>query len=141
MSLKSSMRILIIDNISNMRQATRKMLNEIGFKNVKDCGDAKSAWKVIEEQNQLNEPFEFILCEFDLPDQTGVEFLKQLRSDSSLAKVPVLMVTGNSQQAVIVQAIQAGANNFLIKPFSAQNLMEKVAVIFKQNQGPKKKAS
>jgi two-component system chemotaxis response regulator CheY len=137
MALKASMKILIIDPNSGIRQATRKMLTEVGFKNVVEVGDEVQAWKVINESIEIDKPVEFIISEYELSKGSGIDFLQTIRSHKVMASTPFLMITGQAEQQVIVQSIKAGANNFLVKPFSSVMLQEKIAAIFKQGNSKK----
>jgi len=141
MALKASMKILLVDNVPGMRGATKTMLSQVGFKNVKEVGDGEAAWKAIEEGIASNEKFEFIISEWTLPKMTGLELLRQVRENPAMAKVPFLLVTGDAEQTTIVTAIKAGASNFVVKPFSSQTIQEKIASIFAKQLQPKKKAS
>lgn len=137
MALKASMKILILDPVSGIRQATRKMLTEVGFKNVVEAGDEKQAWKVIQESLEVDKPVEFIISEFELTKGSGIDFLQAIRGHKEMGSTPFLMITGQAEQQIIVQSIKAGASNFLVKPFSSVMLQEKIAAIFKQGQGKK----
>ena len=134
MALKAKMKIVVVDHVQNMRQATRKMLNQVGLKNVIEAQDAEACVKILNEGLEANEPVEFIITEWDLPKMTGLEFVKSIKDDSNFKHIPILMVTGNAEQQIIIQAIQAGVANFVVKPFSSAQLQEKIAAIFMKKQ-------
>lgn len=130
MALKAKMKIVVIDHVQNMRQATRKMLNQVGLKNVLEAPDAETCLTMIGEGIDANEQVEFIITEWDLPKMSALEFVQTVRGDAKTKHIPILMVTGNAEQQVIIQAVQAGVNNFVVKPFSSAQLQEKIAAIF-----------
>ena len=138
MALKASMKILIVDHVSAMRGATKTMLSKVGFKNLVETDCAEKAWKKIEEGIEEEEKVEFVITELDLPSMSGIEFLQSIRSNPQTKGVPVLIVTGDAEQTRIVEAVKAGANNFIVKPFSSQVLQDKIAAIFQKS---KKKAA
>jgi len=134
MALKSSMRILLVDHVIAMRGATKNMLSQVGFKKLIETDTGTKAWSKIEEGLEADEKIEFIITELDLSGMSGMELLTKVRSHPATKDVPVLIVTGDAEQSKIVEAVKAGANNFIVKPFSSQTLQSKIATIFQQNQ-------
>ena len=131
MALKSSMKILLADESPGNRQYTKKMLTNMGFKNVIEAGDIK---KVLEKINATMEedPVRFIICDWDLPGG-GLELLKQIRADEKTKMIRFLMVNSEAAQQNVVLAVKSGVNNVIVRPYSANLLMEKVSKIFKQS--------
>jgi len=141
MALKASMKILLVDHVTAMRGAAKNMLTQVGFKNVKECDNGEDALALIEEGIQTNEKYEFIISEWSLPKLTGEELLKKIRSNPSTKDLPFLLVTGDAEQQTIMNAIKAGADNFIVKPFSSQTLQEKIGAIHQKREKNKKKAA
>lgn len=129
MALKSSMKILLVDEAPSMRQSIKKMLTDLGFKNVSEAGDAEKAWNILLD-SASEKPVEFIICEWNVPKTSGLELLRKIRSHDTFKKVAFLMMTADSDQQKIVQAVKEGVNNVIVKPFSAQTLIEKIDKIF-----------
>ncbi len=132
MPLKASMNILVIDTNSTMRQNVKKLLSDIGFKNIKEAANGKKALEVLEESNVIEQPIEFIISELELEKMTAIELLVTIRKDPKNAKTKFLLMTGDSDQQKMMQAIRAGVNNVVVKPFSADMLKEKIAKIYGQ---------
>lgn len=129
MALKSSMHILLADPSSGNRQAFKKMLNGIGFKNVSEAPDGERAWAKIEEAAE-EKPFELIIAAWEIEKIPGLELLKKVRGDERIGKTKFLMITGEADQQNIVIAVKNGVNNVVVRPFSANVLMEKIGKIF-----------
>jgi len=134
MALKSSMKILLADEASGIRQTVKKMLSDLGFKSIVEAGDGEKALAIINESLE-DRPIEFIIAEWDLPKLSGLELLKNVRSNNTISKTPFLMITSDADQQNVVIAVKAGVNNVIVKPFSAQTLIEKIDKIF--NKGKK----
>ncbi len=130
MGLKASMKILIIDNTASMRKVVKSMLNQMGFKNIHEADDGATAWPLIEEGQKSNEPVEFIISDWNMPKMNGLDLLKKIRESEDFKKLPFLMIAGEAEQGNVVIAVKAGVTNFIVKPFSAETLKEKIGKIF-----------
>ena len=130
MSLNANMKILVVDDMATMRKIIKNMLGQIGFKNIQEADDGATAWPMIESAIQANEPFEFIVSDWNMPQMTGLELLKKVRATDATKKLPFLMITAEAEQGNVVIAVKAGVSNFIVKPFSAQVLKEKIDKIF-----------
>lgn len=130
MGLKASIRIIVIDETSSMRKATKTMLTQIGFKNIKEAPDGQSAWELLQAAAKDNAPYEFIISDHSMEKLTGLDLLKLVRSDAVMKDTPFLMVTADADQNNVLTAVKAGVNNFIVKPFSAVTLKEKIEKIF-----------
>ena len=106
------------------------MLGQIGFTNITQADDGATAWPLIEKAHADGEPYEFILSDWNMPVMSGLDLLKKIRATESLAKTPFLMITAEAEQGNVVIAVKAGVSNFIVKPFSAQVLKEKIEKIF-----------
>jgi two-component system chemotaxis response regulator CheY len=122
-----NMKILIVDDYSTMRRIVKNLLADLGFTNVTEADDGRAALPMLQ-----NGDFEFLVTDWNMPGMTGIDLLKAVRSDPRLAKLPVLMVTAEAQRDQIVEAAQAGVNGYIIKPFTAATLKEKIDKIFQR---------
>jgi two-component system chemotaxis response regulator CheY len=125
--MDKNMRILIVDDFSTMRRIVKNLLNDLGYTNTTEADDGKTAWPLLQAGN-----FEFVVTDWNMPGMTGIELLKSIRGDARIAKTPVLMVTAEAQREQIIEAAQAGVNGYIIKPFTAQTLKEKIDKIFQR---------
>ena len=121
------MRILIVDDFSTMRRIVKNLLNDLGFSNTAEAEDGGSALTMLR-----NEHFDFVITDWNMPGMTGIELLRGIRADPKLARLPVLMVTAEAKREQIIEAAQAGVNGYIIKPFTAQTLEEKLGKIFER---------
>jgi two-component system chemotaxis response regulator CheY len=130
MALKADIKILVVDDMSTMRKIIKNMLTQIGFTNITEADDGATAWPLIEGGIKEGKPFEFIISDWNMPQMSGLDLLKNVRSTSGLEKLPFLMITAEAEQGNVVIAVKAGVSNFIVKPFSAQVLKEKIDKIF-----------
>lgn len=124
-----NMRFLVVDDFSTMRRIVRNLLKELGFSNVEEAEDGQVALHKLR-----NSTFEFVVSDWNMPNMTGIELLKNVRSDPSLKHLPFLMVTAEAKKENIIEAATAGASGYIVKPFTAATLDEKLGKIF-QNLG------
>ncbi|OUR99957.1 response regulator [Halobacteriovorax marinus] len=130
MSLKANMKILVIDDMATMRKIIKNMLTQIGFKNITEADDGSTAWPMIQDALKSPEPYEFIVSDWNMPQMSGLDLLKNVRDTEELKKLPFLMITAEAEQGNVVIAVKAGVSNFIVKPFSAAVLKEKIEKIF-----------
>ena len=107
------------------------MLAQIGCTNIAEADDGATAWPMIESAIKEGRPYEFIVSDWNMPQMSGLDLLKNVRSTPGLEKLPFLMITAEAEQGNVVIAVKAGVSNFIVKPFSAQVLKEKIDRIFK----------
>ncbi len=131
MGMKASMKIIIIDDMSTMRKVIKNMLGQMGFKNITEADDGATALPKIEEAYKNGAPFEFIISDWNMPKMSGLDLLKKLKEADHFKNTPFLMVTAEAEQSNVVIALKAGVSNFIVKPFSAVVLKEKIEKIFK----------
>lgn len=120
------MRVLIVDDSLAMRRLEKKMLDELGCETVVEANDGLEALQIV-----AGDKFDLILMDWKMPVLSGLDTLKQLKSNQEFSGMPVVMVTSESQKPKIMEAIQAGAANYIIKPFTGETLKEKLAPFFK----------
>lgn len=123
---KADLKILVVDDFSTMRRIIRNLLKELGFPNVTEAEDGIDALKKLEAGG-----FEFVVSDWNMPNMSGIDLLRSIRSTPTLKHLPVLMVTAEAKKENIIEAAQAGANGYIVKPFTAAVLDEKLNKIFK----------
>lgn len=131
MALKADIKILVVDDMSTMRKIIKNMLGQIGFTNIIEADDGATAWPMIENGIKEGAPYEFIVSDWNMPQLSGLDLLKKVRATPGLEKLPFLMITAEAEQGNVVIAVKAGVSNFIVKPFSAAVLKEKIDKIFK----------
>ena len=127
MTANKNMRILIVDDFSTMRRIIKNLLNDLGYTNTAEAEDGNSALTALGQGN-----FEFVVTDWNMPGMTGIELLKAIRADDRYKTLPVLMVTAEAKREQIIEAAQNGVNGYIIKPFTAQTLEEKLGKIFER---------
>jgi two-component system chemotaxis response regulator CheY len=123
---KPTTRFLVVDDFSTMRRIVRNLLKELGYTNVEEAEDGAAAL-----QRLRGEHFDFVVSDWNMPNMTGLQLLQAIRADAALKSTPVLMITAEARKENIIEAAQAGANGYIVKPFTAATLDEKLAKIFK----------
>jgi len=121
------MNILIVDDFSIMRRIIKNLLLDLGFNNTQEADDGTTALPMLQ-----NGDIDFLVTDWNVPGMTGIDLLKAVRADEKLADLPVLMVTAESNREQIIEAAQAGVNGYIVKPFTAVTLKEKIDKIFER---------
>ena len=121
------MKILIVDDFSTMRRIIKNLLRDLGFSNADEADDGNSALPMLQTGK-----YDFLVTDWNMPGMTGIELLQHVRSDDNLKSLPVLMVTAEAKRDQIVAAAQAGVNGYVVKPFTAAVLKEKIEKIFER---------
>ncbi|WP_459618373.1 chemotaxis response regulator CheY [Bordetella sp. 2513F-2] len=124
------LKILVVDDFPTMRRIVRNLLKELGFENVDEAEDGAMALEKLRTGG-----FQFVVSDWNMPNLDGLEMLKQIRLDPNLKSLPVLMVTAEAKKENIVAAAQAGANGYVVKPFTAATLEDKLNKIFEKLAG------
>jgi two-component system chemotaxis response regulator CheY len=120
-----NMRVLIVDDFATMRRILKNILKQIGFKNISEAENGKAALKELR-----NEKFDLVLCDWNMPEMPGIELLNQVRSDDQLKAIPFVMVTAEAKRENILEAVKAGVSSYIVKPFTADTINEKLTKIF-----------
>lgn len=128
--MDKNFKILIVDDFSTMRRIVKNLLNDIGYVNTTEADDGRSAWPMLQTGN-----FDFVITDWNMPGMTGLDLLKNIRSDARLKQLPVMMVTAEAQRDQIIEAAKAGVNGYIIKPFTAVTLKEKLDKIVQRTSG------
>ena len=121
------MKILIVDDFSAMRRIIKNLLRDLGFTNTHEADDGNSALPMLQGGG-----FDLLITDWNMPGMQGIELLKTVRADAALSSLPVLMVTAESKREQIVEAAQAGVNGYVVKPFTAGTLEQKIHLIFER---------
>jgi two-component system chemotaxis response regulator CheY len=120
-----NMKILVVDDFATMRRIVKNVLKQIGFTKIVEADDGSTALAVLQKDK-----IDLIVSDWNMPKVTGLELLKTVRSDESMKAIPFLMVTAEAQKDYVIQAVQAGVSNYVVKPFTAEALKEKLEKIF-----------
>ncbi len=125
--MNKNMKILIVDDFSTMRRIIKNLLRDLGYTNMAEADDGITALPMLQNSN-----YDFLVTDWNMPGMQGIDLLKAVRNDPKLAGLPVLMVTAESKRDQIVEAAQAGVNGYIVKPFTAATLKEKIDKIFER---------
>ena len=124
-----NMKFLVVDDFSTMRRIVRNLLKELGFSNVQEAEDGVQALNMLRKDK-----YDFVVSDWNMPNMTGIDLLRNIRGDAELKHLPVLMVTAEAKKENIIEAAQAGASGYIVKPFTATTLDEKLQKIFSTMQ-------
>jgi len=119
--VSKDMKFLVVDDFSTMRRIVKNLLHDLGYPNVTEADDGKTALPMLQAGT-----FDFLISDWNMPGMSGLDLVKAVRSDAKLAKLPVLMLTAEAKREQIIEAAQAGVNGYVIKPFTAETLKEKL---------------
>ncbi|MCX7913360.1 MAG: chemotaxis response regulator CheY [Thermodesulfovibrionales bacterium] len=115
------MKILVVDDFATMRRIVKNILKQIGFENIEEAEDGEQAFNKLKTGG-----FKFVVSDWNMPNLDGLGLLKKVRSDPELKNIPVLMVTAEAEKEKVIEAIKAGVSNYIVKPFTAETLKEKM---------------
>lgn len=119
------MKVLVVDDFATMRRIVSNVLRQIGFQNIVEADDGTSALSILKKGD-----IGLIVSDWNMPNMSGLELLRAVRGDAALKGIPFLMVTAEAQKDSVIQAVQAGVNNYVVKPFTADALKEKLDKMF-----------
>ncbi len=122
-----NLKFLVVDDFSTMRRIVRNLLKELGYTNVDEAEDGVAALQKLKGAD-----FQFVVTDWNMPNMTGIELLRAIRADVGLKHLPVLMITAEAKKENIIEAAQAGASGYIVKPFTAGTLDEKLGKIFEK---------
>ncbi|KAA8984250.1 MULTISPECIES: chemotaxis response regulator CheY [Gammaproteobacteria] len=125
--MDKNMKILVVDDFSTMRRIVRNLLRDLGFNNIEEADDGNTALPMLR-----NGKFDFLVTDWNMPGMSGMELLQAVRADENLKHLPILMVTAEAKRDQIVAAAQAGVNGYVVKPFTAAVLKDKIEKIFER---------
>ncbi|BCL70689.1 Chemotaxis protein cheY [Vibrio nigripulchritudo MADA3029] len=125
--MNKNMKILIVDDFSTMRRIVKNLLRDLGFNNTQEADDGLTALPMLKKGE-----FDFVVTDWNMPGMQGIDLLKNIRADDELKHLPVLMITAEAKREQIIEAAQAGVNGYIVKPFTAATLKEKLDKIFER---------
>lgn len=120
-----NMKILVVDDHESMRRIEKQILNDLGFSNVDLADDGTTALPMLQAGN-----YDFVISDWNMPKMEGIDLLRAIRADAKLTKTPVLLVTAESKKEKIIEAVKAGVNDYVVKPFNAEIIKAKIDRIF-----------
>mgnify|MGYP000952895428 FL=1 len=125
--MDKGMKILVVDDFSTMRRIIRNLLRDLGFSNVEEADDGSTALPLLKSGK-----FDFLVTDWNMPIMEGIDLVRAIRADDNLRELPILMVTAEARREQIVAAAEAGVNGYIVKPFTAQTLEQKISKIFER---------
>lgn len=125
MQIRQDMNILVVDDFSTMRSIVKDLLRELGFSRFEEAEDGVRAWMMIQSGH-----YDFIVSDWNMPNMTGLELLKRVRNDSAVKHIPFLLISAEAKKSQIIEATEEGVNDYIVKPFTAATLNEKIHSIF-----------
>ncbi len=120
-----NVKVLVVDDFATMRRILKNVLRQIGFKNISEAENGRDALSQLKK-----EKFDLILCDWNMPEMSGLELLQAIRGDDNLKDIPFVMVTAEAKKESIIEAVKAGVNSYIVKPFTAETIGEKLKKIF-----------
>ena len=121
-----NMKILVVDDMSTMRRIVKNILKQLGFNNLEEAENGQEALKKLKADT-----YGFVVSDWNMPIMMGIDMLRAIRADEKLKTIPVLMVTAEAQKENLMEAVQAGVSNYVVNPFTAETMQEKINKIFK----------
>jgi two-component system, chemotaxis family, chemotaxis protein CheY len=119
------MKVLVVDDFATMRRIVKNVLKQIGFRHISEADDGKSALKAMK-----SEKYDLVMCDWNMPEMPGIDLLNTVRADDELKDTPFVMVTAEAQKENILEAVKAGVSNYVVKPFTAETVEEKLKRVF-----------
>ena len=125
--MEKNIKILVVDDFATMRKLVRNLLKQAGYENIVEAEDGVAALRILKSQK-----VDVIISDWNMPNMTGIELLKAVRADEETGKMPFLMVTAEASQDNVIAAVKAGVSNYIVKPFTAEVLNEKITKILEK---------
>lgn len=125
--MDKNIKILIVDDFSTMRRIIKNLLRDLGYTNTSEADDGNTALPMLQSGS-----FDLLVTDWNMPGMQGIDLLKAVRADPKLSALPVLMVTAEQKKEQIIEAAKAGVNGYIVKPFTAATLKEKLDKIFER---------
>ncbi|WP_413581684.1 response regulator [Bdellovibrio sp. HCB288] len=133
-------KFLIVDDFSTMRKIIKKVLSELGYTNVEEADDGKTALPMIQAAHDAGKPYEFIISDWNMPGMQGIDLLKACKADPRFKATPFMLVTAESEQKHILEAAKAGVSDYVVKPFNSQTLKGKMERVWAKHSAGQKAA-
>lgn len=136
---KPETRILTVDDVAAMREFVAMALRQLGFSDIKQAKNGREGLNILMEQNLSGRPFELIISDWNMPDINGLEFLKEVRRLDFGKSVPFILLTAENEKSMVMDAVLSGVSNYIIKPFNAKILEEKLKAVWLKTNNPGRK--
>lgn len=127
-------KFLVIDDLKTIRTMITEILHNLGYPTIEESEDGTKALALLKEAAQTNEPFGFIITDWNMPEMTGLELLEACKKDPDLKSIPFLMVTIESERSYVLRAVTMGVDDFIVKPFSERTFQDKLRSIWERRQ-------
>ena len=127
MSIDTSIKVLVVDDFATMRRIVRGVLKQMGFTKIVEAVDGAVAYETLKKEKDVK----LIVSDWNMPNMTGLEFLKAVRADENFKTIPFVMVTAEGMKENVVEAVKAGVSNYIVKPFTPEALGEKLEAVLK----------
>lgn len=133
-------KFLVVDDFATMRKVVKKVLTELGYSDILEAEDGKQALQMVQEAAANGAPYQCIVSDWNMPNMTGLEFLKACKADPKLKETPFMLVTAESEKEQIIEAAKAGVSEYVVKPFNAATLKEKLTRVYTKHNPAAKAA-
>lgn len=133
-------KFLIVDDFATMRKVVKKVLVELGYSDILEAEDGKIALQLIQDAANNGAPFQCIVSDWNMPNMTGLELLKACKADPKLKEIPFMLVTAESEKEQIIEAAKAGVSEYVVKPFNAATLKDKLTRVYNKHNPAAKAA-
>jgi two-component system, chemotaxis family, chemotaxis protein CheY len=130
-------KFLVVDDFATMRKVVKKVLTELGYSDIQEAEDGKAALALIQQAASNGSPFQCIVSDWNMPNMTGLELLKTCKADPKFKDVPFMLVTAESEKEQIIEAAKSGVSEYVVKPFNAATLKEKLTRVYTKHYGAK----
>ena len=129
---KPTTKFLIADDFGTMRKILKKALADVGYTNTVEAIDGANAYQLLVEHSKTDAPIDFIISDWNMPNMLGIELLKRCRAEATFKHLPFMLVTAESEQAQIIEAVKAGVTDYVVKPFSPAMIKAKLEHAYKK---------
>lgn len=123
-------KFIVIDDFATMRKIIKKVLTELGYSNIDEAEDGAKALPMIQQSVASGQPYQCIISDWNMPNMQGIDLLKACKADDSLKAIPFMLVTAEGEQKQIIEAAKAGVSDYVVKPFNALTLKEKLQKVY-----------
>lgn len=124
------LRFLVVDDMLTMRKIVSQQLKTMGVASIAEANDGTTAWEALEKAAAENSPFHFIVSDWNMPQMSGIELLKKCRASTAYKDIAFLLVTAEAEATQVKEALLAGVDNYVVKPFTPQSFQEKMGAVF-----------
>ncbi len=129
------MKVLVVDDMPTLRDLVKQQLKGLGLSNVTEAGDGDQAWKLMEQHEGMGQPFQFVICDWNMPKLSGLELLKKVRANQKWAQLPFVLLTSESERDNVTEAILSGVSQYIVKPFTQKAFEEKLKSAWQKHAG------